>query len=258
MRPSKTLLLLAVSTGLLALAEPQPLHPVPSPRFLPAVRLATKDKSRNWAGYIVATSLKKPQDHSVTDVRGTWRVPDVSSSGAVDTSSAIWVGIDGATDHTVEQIGTEQDSNFGSPAYYAWYEMYPLGGQYISTFPIAPGDQIKAEVQLVGTNLFLLTISNLTQNAGFSITEKHSAKRTSAEWIVEAPFLHRILPLADFQSVTFSDCSAAIGGSGGAINDTNRQNLAITMENFKTSTVLAQPSALTGDGTSFSVTWDHN
>ena len=249
--------LLFVSTLLMVQAGDRCLPSTPNRRFAPLIRCGS-GKTLNWAGYVAETHLKNPRSHSVTDVQGTWQVPTLVSSGTLDTSSAIWVGIDGVSDQTVEQIGTEQDWTGGAPVYYAWFEMYPTRGYYLSTFPVEPGDQISAEVQVVGKNLFALSISNLTQNAGFSITKKRSAKCSSADWIVEAPYLHRILTLADFGLVTFTDCSATIEGVQGPINDISWQNQAEIMEARKTASVLAQPSALTTNATGFTVTWEQN
>jgi hypothetical protein len=249
--------LLVTSTCLLLLADRLPLSFTPHRQFAPVIRLGSS-KTLNWAGYVAATNLRKPRNHSVTDVQGTWVVPTVASSGAEDTSSAIWVGIDGNSDNTVEQIGTEQDWNSGAPLYYAWFEMYPAAGYYLPSFPVQPGDVISAEVQFIPKNQFVLTISNLTENAAFSITKKRSAKCTSAEWIVEAPFFHRILSLADFGTVTFTNCSATIEGVAGPINDAAWQNEGVTMNARKTDTILAQPSGLTTDGSGFTVTWEQN
>src|ERR1017187_1834952 len=240
--------LLLISTGLLFLTDRQPSSSTAHRQFAPVIRHGS-GKASNWAGYVAATNLLVPLKHSVTDVQGSWRVPSVTSSGTLDTSSAIWVGIDGDTDNTVEQIGTEQDWTAGAPVYYAWFEMYPAGGYMVPTFTPQPGDQISAEVQFVSKNKFILSISNLTQNIGFSITKNRSAKRTSAEWIVEAPFYRHILPLADFGTVTFSACSATITGVVGAINDGSWQSEGLTMENPLSSTVLAQQSSLSGGGT---------
>ena len=42
------------------------------------------------------------------------------------TYAAFWVGLDGYTSKSVEQLGTDSDcTNVNSPSYYAWYEMYP-------------------------------------------------------------------------------------------------------------------------------------
>ncbi len=224
---------------------------------MPVIRHGS-GKAANWAGYVAAADLSIPLKHSVTDVQGSWRVPTVSSSGTLDSSSAIWVGIDGDLDKTVEQIGTEQDWNSGTPVYFAWFEMYPARAFLIMDVPIQPGDEISAEVQFLAKNKFVLSISNLTQNAGFSITKKRSAQRTSAEWIVEAPFFHRILSLADFGAVTFSGCSATMQGAEGPIDGDFWQNEALTMENPLNDTILAQPSSLTGNGTGFTVEWKHH
>jgi len=249
--------LLAIATGLLFLTDRHPSPSAAHSHFAPVIRHGS-GKASNWAGYVAATDLLLPLKHSVTDVQGTWRVPSVASSGTLDTSSAIWVGIDGDTDNTVEQIGTEQDWFAGAPVYYAWFEMYPARAFQILTFTPQPGDQISAEVQFVPKNKFILTITNLTQNIGFSIIKNRSAKRTSAEWIVEAPFFRHILPLADFGTVTFSACSATITGVVGAINDSSWQNEGLTMENPVSSTVLAQQSSLSGGGTGFAVDWKHH
>jgi hypothetical protein len=183
-------------------------------------------------------------------------VPAAASSGLTDSFSAIWVGLDGSSDNTVEQIGTEQDWSMGGPVYYAWYEMYPARGWQIMNFPVSPGDQISAEVQWISKTTFNLTITNLTQNVGFSIIKKRSAQRTSAEWIVEAPYFRRVLSLADFGATTFTGCSATINGLTGPIDDASWQNESVTMESAQ-SVVAAQPGGLTSGGTSFTVTWEH-
>jgi len=65
-----------------------------------------------------------------------------------------------------------------------------------------------------------------------------------------------ILPLADFGTVTLSGCAATLNGLTGTISDPSWQYDAIVMA-YPDSTVKAQPSALSGGGTSFSVTWQH-
>jgi hypothetical protein len=63
-------------------------------------------------------------------------------------------------------------------------------------------------------------------------------------------------PLADFGTVTFTDCSATINGITGPISDFNWD--AITMLTTSGAAVRAVPSGLSGDGSGFSVTWKHN
>src|SRR5207245_6887560 len=125
--------------------------------------------------------------------------------------SAAWIGIDGDNSSTVEQCGTDQDYLNGQPQYYAWYEMYPKALQILSptTYPVAPGDNIQAEVQSLANGQFRLTLANDGASGGhpswsFATTQKlNQAKRTSAEWIMEAPWSGGVLPLADFDHVTF-------------------------------------------------------
>ncbi len=113
----------------------------------------------NWSGYAVETSLTSPQSNAVTDVKSTWSVPTVTGTSSAAYSS-VWVGIDGYSDSTVEQIGTEQDWTGRSGSYYAWYEMYPTG--MVSIGRVYPGDAISAEVSYLSSNFFLLTIADTT------------------------------------------------------------------------------------------------
>jgi hypothetical protein len=265
--PSQLVSLLSISLCLLLLdgpvvkparhcrLAPLPASARPHGSRLPRLRY-TDSIALNWAGYVVANSLDKPTKHTVTDVKGSWQVPAVASSGFDDSASAVWVGIDGNTDNTVEQLGTEQDWSSGAPNYYAWFEMFPGPGFQILDFPVSPGDQISAEVQYLGKNKFNLMITNMTQNVGFSIVKKRSAKCTSAEWIVEAPYYHKLLRLADFGSVTFTGCSATVLDETGPVDDAAWQNEGLTMEPTPTVTT-AVPSALTDGGTSFTVTWEN-
>lgn len=99
---------------------------------------AGAQQSENWAGYVAATSLSLPQKDSVSDVKGNWTVPAVT--GTSDAYSSTWVGIDGFSDNTVEQVGVSQNWINGAAQYYAWYEMYPNAAVFISSVPVSPGD----------------------------------------------------------------------------------------------------------------------
>jgi len=75
--------------------------------------------STNWSGYAVETNFTRPQSGAVTDVIGTWKVPTVVATPQ-DSYSATWVGIDGYSSNSVEQLGTEHDSIGGKAVYSAW------------------------------------------------------------------------------------------------------------------------------------------
>jgi hypothetical protein len=207
----------------------------------------------------------------VTAVSGSWTVPTVSGSSKGTTYSAVWVGIDGYNDGTVEQIGTSQDVVNGSPVYQVWWEMYSSGKQQpeqvISGMTIQPGDSISASVQYVASGTyagdFELSITDTSRsNDSFTTYESSSttqspvAERSSAEWIVEAPTVgNNVAALANFGSVTFTSASATINGVSGPINDSAWQSEAINMATGS-GTLEDTTSVLISSGTSFVVTDD--
>jgi hypothetical protein len=171
--------------------------------------------------------------------------------------SSAWVGIDGYSNGTVEQIGTETDCNYASLVHYAWYELYPKYPVRI-LLAVNPGDTINAEVRYMANNQYVMTISNQTTGVSYSTTQKAaSAKRQSAEWIVEAPTsAGNPLPLANFGTVNFTNASATINGVSGSIANASWQHDSITMTGTD-GTVKAIPSALDSTGQAFSDTWQH-
>jgi hypothetical protein len=233
--------------------------------------------SLNWSGYAIETSLTNPASNAVSDVTGGWTVPTGIKTASGDAYAAVWVGIDGYSSDTVEQIGTLQEATPKGVSYYAWFEMYPGGMYEIVNFPVVPGDTIAASVQYTGSKTivvregrgrettevvenFLLTIANLTHTATFSTTQQiQSAQRSSAEWVAEAPSSgNSVLPLADFGVVDFFDCDATVNGVTGPINDSAWQYDEMTMETSG-KVIKALPSALTtvSGSSDFSVAWEH-
>lgn len=195
--------------------------------------------SLNWSGY-VATGK------NVTDVRGSWIVPVVDCTVTPNAYSSAWVGIDGYNSSSVEQIGTEHDCINGQAQYYAWYEMYPKP-MYKIPVNIAAGQNVTAEVNYLGNGSFQLTLN------GYSLIQKSGkARRTSAEWIMEAPWSGGVLPLADFQVAYFTNSQATINGKTNTINafPYDQINMANSSGALKD-----QASTLSSDGSSFNVTW---
>jgi hypothetical protein len=210
--------------------------------------------STNWAGYAVETSFGRPQNGSVTDVKGSWVVPGVTAT-STNSYSAIWVGIDGFSSNTVEQLGTEQDWVNGQLVYSAWWEMYPGPSFTITGFTIAPGDTINAEVRYIGGGSFTLSMTDVNKSETFSTTQQsRSAKRTSAEWIVEAPWSGGVLPLADFGIATVNGAAATLNGTTGPINGASWRNTSINMVD-SSGALKASTGSLSSGGTSFKVTW---
>jgi hypothetical protein len=217
---------------------------------------STTQTSSNWSGYAAETSLTNPQSGAVTSVTGTWTVPTVTGSAGTTAYSSVWVGIDGFSSSTVEQIGTDSDIVNGVAQYYVWYETYPSASVTVTSMAISPGDTITASVIYVtsGTHAgqFELTITDTSKtNDSFTIYQTvANAKRSSAEWVVEAPSSESgILPLANFGSVTITGASATINGTTGAIDSSNWQAAKINMA--AGSVVEASTSAVTdSSGTS--------
>jgi hypothetical protein len=192
--------------------------------------------SSNWSGYAVETNMNNPQSGAVTAVSGSWNVPAVTGSGTA--YCAVWVGIDGYSSSSVEQIGTESDLVDGKGEYSVWYEMYPQGSVGISTMSVSAGDSITASVQYVASGAykgeFQLTITDTSRkNDTFTTYQGYSqAQRSSAEWIVEAPSSYSgVLQLANFGSVAFSSATATINGVTGPIDGSGWQAMAIDIAN---------------------------
>ncbi len=240
-------------------------------------RHATAVSSANWAGYA-------DTNDTYTSVSSSWSEPKVSCSssgggvslgldgltglfnsllGGPSSASAFWVGLDGYSSTSVEQIGTDSDCDSGTPSYYAWYEMYPNPSVTLLTSDaVNPGDHLTALVasNAAGTS-FTLMIKDTTAGWNFSTTQTGSGyARSSAEVIAEAPsectalFCSEIA-LADFGQVGYSGSSlidtAAKVGSLSAFNANE-----ITMSD--NGTTLATPSSLSSDGSSFSVAWNNS
>lgn len=239
------------STGYIAV-----LTPTKSPFNNPRIHLKNGTSS-NWSGYAIASNLKTPAVDAVTNVQGSWVVPALSCTSATAYSS-MWVGIDGYSDNTVEQTGTEQNCYRKVPSYYAWYEIYPHSSVRVN-LPVNAGDAMTGSVQFSAPYNYVLTLTDITTGKSFTTTQRLSgADRESAEWIAEAPSsFFGVLPLSDFGTANFTNASATLNGYTSVINDPAWQNDPLTME-YSSTVPKAVPSALNAAGNGFSITWDHS
>ena len=213
--------------------------------------------SPNWSGYAVTGKTG-----SVSAVLGSWVVPQAACGGSSpkNTGASHWIGIDGYTSRTVEQTGTDSDCANGTPNYYAWYELYPSPGITIHALSVAAGDIIDASVVYAGGQFVITITDERTQQTFTTAAPVANARRDSAEWIVEDNSTN----FTDFGNALFGQdqtgisgtCSVGLDGANpvpighfGAL-----QGHAITMADTA-GTVMAVPSALSADGTSFSVAW---
>lgn len=247
---------LAIAFGLVVLMAQAPAAGARTATLvhLPVLARATQRgvaRSTNWSGYA-------DYNHTFTEVRGSWTQPTVSCPSTGGRYAAFWIGLDGYTSNSVEQIGTDSDcAGQNKPLYYAWYEMYPAGLVTLSSsYPVRAGDTMSAEVSVSGTT-FVLVLKNATRGWTFTTTKTSTtAKDRSAEWVAEAPSICvitcSVLPLADFGTVHFT--GAFVNNYSGTIGSYTHDDIIMATG---TGTIKAQPSPLAGYGTSFGDTWYH-
>jgi Peptidase A4 family len=200
----------------------------------------TSIQSLNWSGYADSES----GSNTVTLASGSWTVPGVQCPTPPyqnqDAFVANWVGIDGYSTPTVEQLGSAAQCFMGVKYYYVWYEMYPSNTVEEGTTACIndnvdcpqPGDQVSASVTVTpagsGENNYKLTLVDHTNpQESFSTTQQCAAATcadASAEWIVERPAAvppppapTQILPLAYFGKTFFSSGKVVSGGKFSSI-----------------------------------------
>lgn len=222
------------------------------------LKKSSKVVSTNWSGYVAAADFTTPSVNSVSAVYGSWIVPTIGTNS--NSYAAFWIGIDGYTSSTVEQIGTSHSFVNGVKKHFAWFEMYPRGSFSVGGFPLAAGDVISASVVYSGDGIFTMNIYNNTREVYATVptiyTKSLTAKRSCAEWIVEAPFLNGTLPLNNFTTAYLWGCIANISGILSLMNNSSWPNTAITMIT-NTGTPKAIPSVSLQDNSSFFITWKH-
>jgi hypothetical protein len=238
----------------LAAFQPGPMRRVPGSTAL--INGVSAVESYNWGGYAVSGT-------GFTDAKGSWVVPTVDCSKSPNALVAFWVGIDGFSNSTVEQTGTLTFCLRTTAQYYTWYEFYPSPLTFISTVSSRPGDKMYAEVSY-DKGEFTVEITNETAGQSFSLSQAvPGAKRTSAEWITEAPStITGITNLADFTKVSFGEDYTGDAGTNsatdsivsGTIGDFGSAVYRITQVDFIGFTE-STSSALKKDGASFTVTW---
>ena len=213
--------------------------------------------STNWSGY---ADIACPTC-SLRYVSADFTVPHLNAAKSPDNSWAShWVGLDGATNNTVEQVGIDTYVSGGVDYYYAWYEMFPAATQ---TYALAasPGDNIQVSVYTVN-GTYYLSLNDTTLGAGFNATATvpagYTGQNKSAEVITEAPSEVTSsgsvvqLPLADYGQVNYNGATITTrnGTHGGLGGSTLWNSYAIKMVGASGAT-LSTPSGLL-NGTSSS------
>jgi hypothetical protein len=180
------------------------------------------------------------------------------SDVGVDAFSAVWIGIGGQYGHNLIQVGTEQDWISGGASYSAWYETLPDQSITIDSIQVSAGDKIEASVMLVNSdsNLWSVAITDVSTSKSFQINLTYDPGRLSGEWIVERPDVNGVTSaLADFGTVTFTDCHATVGGNGPISAFQNVKVIMQSSQGSNRSVQLADVTELTSGGTKFTVSY---
>src|SRR5215469_7158773 len=237
---------------------------IPSTR-LPSLKLVQSANLRNagsvttsnWSGY---ADIACPTC-SLRYVSADFTVPHLNTAKSPDNSWAgHWVGLDGATDNTVEQVGIDTYVSGGVDYYYAWYQMFPAVPQ-VYTLTASPGDNIQVSVYTVNRTYYL-SFNDTTLGAGFNVTANvpagYTGQNKSAEVITEAPAELTSngnlvqLPLADYGQVNYNSATVTSrnGTHGGLGGNSLWKGYAIKMVSASGATLSVPSGLLNGTNSS--------
>jgi hypothetical protein len=167
---------------------------------------ATTATSLNWAGYV------KPGT-GFTSNSASWHVPTLLTTD--NGSSAMWVGIDGASssDHFLIQTGIEADVVNHRATYSAWWEVItpsdPAPEVPFTGLAVRPGDSITGSVVKGTGGRWTMTLKDNTTKRSASHTSSYAGRGLSAEWIIEDTSVNGYTSAApDWQSVAFTSILA--------------------------------------------------
>jgi hypothetical protein len=208
----------------------------------PGTPASVTSSSSNWSGYAAS-------DGTFTSVTATWTVPTVSpSAGGAD---ATWVGIGGLTTNDLIQAGTQaMVDGGGTVEYSSWIEMLPQSSRTVP-LTVSAGDSVTVAITQQSGNDWLIQMKNNTTKGTYSVTVQYASSNSSAEWVQEAPSVGRgLVSLDQFGTVQFSGASAVRDGKAMSLSALGAK--AITMINGQ-GQAIAQPSTISGDGSSFTV-----
>jgi Peptidase A4 family/Short C-terminal domain len=245
--------------------------------------------AQNWAGYIAESDLYNPQP-VVGQVSASWQVIPIPSSN-LDQEMAQWIGIGGyaniggSTDESLIQVGTSSENVCDSNQqctlnYTAWYEIYPHNYE-TPLMSVNPGDTITALINCEPnsaepskqdtcngkTQEWTILITDETKKkAGITpfsglLNTKFSSSLLSADWIIERRCPSSLfsscdlaVSLPEFGNGAFTNSTVAIGAKFGSIKDFKYVNLSMTSNGQSSGALLAYPSDLSNNGSSFTVT----
>jgi hypothetical protein len=210
MRPGLVLVVAAILTaGIVGAPASRIFPPASSPAMAGPIYAETPAAARipgalgwyssNWAGYAVGGGTYR-------SASGRWTVPTVSAKGAAGFS-ALWVGIDGFSNGSLIQAGTEADYYGGASHYSAWWEILPAPAVRIRGLSVRAGDQVTVTIARASAGRWRITVTD-ARSGSYTTTQRYAGPGTSAEWIEEAPVVAgRATPLAIHGAVVFDNAT---------------------------------------------------
>jgi Peptidase A4 family len=222
----------------------------------------------NWAGYVdIADSGK-----TFTYVGATFTIPKLDAAQKIqcvagarkakagDSYASYWVGLDGNTDRTVEQVGVETYCTAdGYTGAFALYEMYPRNAVE-STIETNPGDKIVVDVTYLDDDKYGLYLHDVTNGQFFDVVEAcpSTCNRNSAEVITEDPGGDPPdYVLADYGSVNYSGVSVKGSDVTGTLKGSSAWSGNNKIDEGSGGVTMQTTSDLNSAGTAFSDTFDH-
>jgi Peptidase A4 family len=199
----------------------------------------------HWSGAVIENP---PTGETFNTVIGTWIIPNpyppisaLLSDGTWADGQwecACWVGIDGWNLDELLQAGTAQTvttsgGQIQSQTAYAWIEWWTDNPSKITTIDVKPGDTVSFSVCTPfqdnwGTTTVFNESSNKYTVAGIPAPGTDILQGTTAEWIVEDPWLDAAgdpTPFANYGSTVFFDCVAGSKTQERDINDASLINI---------------------------------
>ncbi len=202
--------------------------------------------SQNWAGYARVAfcgTLDCPMGTGVSAISATWQVPQ--TLGPANSDSSTWIGVGGVNSNSLIQAGTDQYVQHGKSHYYAWIETLPQLPQPLNEIDLLPGDMVTVTISRTGPQQWSIQIVDHDANESVSRSISYPSCACSGEWIEEAPSVNnQQTQLADFKSVTFTQCSITLDGLAQTPADVDAH--AIRMVDSLGSTIVV-PQVLDGD-----------
>ena len=165
---------------------------------------AATDQSTNWAGYFLSGAVG-----AYSSVSASFTVPAAKCKATGNQDASFWVGLDGVSSDSIEQIGFDTDCTAGVASYFGWYEVYPAPPVDFSN-AIAPGDSMSASVTFSGTTTYTLVLADSTAGWSHTVTKSESGlSRSSAEVVTSGsgggggtgP------TLTNFGAITYTKCT---------------------------------------------------